>query len=332
MINSSVGFVDNVSRPFEALAQAVRIRRYEEAYYALIASHMDESFDKADQGVFVVGGFLGRGVPLFELDRRWEKLRKRPDIDIAYFKASECHSGSGEFKKFVVDPDSITSDERLKLDSISLEFLKLVANPILFDKKHYFCAHGVGMIQKDFYEVIQDPNAKAILGNSPYRLVYDLAFIQCAWAMKQLDESIKIDRLKNLSDKPSKEPVSFVCDEHQEHILHADQAYRNLKQNNPSAAEYMATFSMADDKQCEPLQAADAMAFEVRRALDLSLKYWPGNLREQFTFLQGKVMFLISYCKKDQLIHIVNTHKPGEPFKLDLLMDAQLNENIKLVL
>ena len=45
--------------------------------------------------------------------------------------------------------------------------------------------------------------------------------------MKQLDESIKEDRLKKMSDKPSREYVSFVCDEHEEYISCANKAYRN---------------------------------------------------------------------------------------------------------
>jgi len=53
----------------------------------IIGSYMDESFDSKQSGVFVVGGLLGQGVPFFELERRWEALRKRPDIDIQYFKA-----------------------------------------------------------------------------------------------------------------------------------------------------------------------------------------------------------------------------------------------------
>jgi len=65
---------------------------------------MDESFDYKQTGTFVVGGILGRGVPIFELERGWEKLLKRPDIDIAYFKASECNNGLGQFAKFVSDP------------------------------------------------------------------------------------------------------------------------------------------------------------------------------------------------------------------------------------
>ena len=43
-------------------------------------------------------------------------------------------------------------------------------------------------------------------------------------------------------------------------------------------------------------------------------------------------MSLIKCYTKDQLLHIVQTHKPGEPFKLDVLMDDEIKESIKLVL
>src|ERR1700751_666995 len=111
----------------------------------IIGSYLDESFDYKQTGTFVVGGILGRGVPIFELERRWEKLLKRSDISIGYFKASECHNGLGEFAKFVSNPKSIPPAERSKLDSISHEFLSLIANPVLFDEKHYLCVHGVGV-------------------------------------------------------------------------------------------------------------------------------------------------------------------------------------------
>ena len=43
----------------------------------------------------------------------------------------------------------------------------------------------------------------------------------------------------------------------------------------------------------------------------------------------GKV-FLITHTKKEQLLHIVANHKPGDPFKLDDIMEQQLpEENIK---
>jgi len=323
---------DNNCGLFEELAQSLSPLHYTEGLYSLITSHMDESFDKGSDGVFVVGGFLGRGVPVFELERNWKKLLERPDINIAYFKASECNSGDGEFRKFVADPRNITPEERLKLDSIHQEFLNLIKNPVPFDDRCWLLVLGLGVVQKDFYDVIQDAKAKAILGSSPYRLAYDFAMIQSAWTMKQLEQSLEEDRLKRFGDKPSRVHVSFFCDEHQEHGPFAEQAYRNLKKTNPNAAKYMASFSMGDDKIFPSLQAADASAFEVRRALNLSLKNWRGSLRKQFKSLEGQVMFLIAYCDKRQLLHIVDTHKPGEPFRLDSLMDVQIEENIKLAI
>ena len=35
----------------------------------LIAAYLDESFDMAKAGVFIVGGLMGRGVAVFELER-----------------------------------------------------------------------------------------------------------------------------------------------------------------------------------------------------------------------------------------------------------------------
>jgi hypothetical protein len=294
---------------------------------------MDESFDMRNQGVFVVGGILGRGVATFELERRWEQLRKRTDIDIQYFKASECERGRGEFRKFVADPKNITPAERAKLDSISHEFLNLVVHPVAFDDRSYICVHGIGVVQQDFYEVIQDANARAVLGDSPYRLAYDLAMIQCAWAMKALQAEIRTDKQRIMSTSSSKECVCFCCDKHEKHGPLASSHYHSLKESNPIAAEYMATFCMDDEKQYDSLQAADAAAFEVRRALNLSLGQWKGILRKQFNLIaDAKAMFLITHTVKSQLLHIIHTHKPGEAFKLDALMELQLDENIRITI
>jgi hypothetical protein len=53
-------------------------------------------------------------------------------------------------------------------------------------------------------------------------------------------------------------------------------------------------------------------------------------LRAQFLDLAdpGKV-FLITHTTKEQLLHIVAQHGPGEPFKLDDIMEQQLPESIR---
>src|ERR1700687_3507040 len=90
---------------------------------------------------------------IFELERRWETLRKRPDIDIGYFKASQCERGTKEFAKFVGDPNDIQPAERDRLDSISHEFLNAIVNPLFVEK--YIVLFGIGIPQEDFYSVIK---------------------------------------------------------------------------------------------------------------------------------------------------------------------------------
>jgi hypothetical protein len=281
-------------------------------------TYMDESFDPKHEGkhrgFFVVGGMLGQGVPVFELERRWGQLLEKHGLH--YFKASECENGWRQFAKFVSDSKNITAEERSVLDSISLEFLSLIINPVAFDSEHYLTCYGVGIIQDDFYEVIKSDNARKVLGESPYRLAYDFAFIQAAWLVSQLSE---------------RWGASFVCDEHEVHSPLAPTAYYRLKETNPEAAQYMLSFTSIDEKKCAPVQAADAVVYEVRRALNFQSKHpaLSGELRKQFNLLAtGHGMAYIGHTNGAQLEWLVSNHKPGEPFKLDEIMRNPLVENL----
>ncbi len=269
---------------------------------------MDESFDSGRRGMFVVGGLLGRGAAFFELERKWEKLRKRSDIGIAYFKASDCWFGCGEFAKFVATPRKPTDAERERLNAISLEFVSLIEREMVE-------IQAIGILQEDFYEVIRDSNARAILGDNPFRLAYDLSMIQCAWVMKQLE--------------PLRDRVCFFCDENEQYSALAHAAYRNLKNTNPEAEKYMATYSEGSDKDFEALQAADACVYEVRRALNIVHRQWPGPAREQFKRLRNAHrMGIIRIANKQNLLNTVALHRLGEPFKLDEIMAEVFHENI----
>jgi hypothetical protein len=293
----------------------------------MITSYLDESFDRANTGTFVVGGVMGRGPALFELERKWKKLRERPDIEIVYFKASECQRGTGEFAKFVADHKKITSAEIDKLRAIGSEFLELIP------REGYIVIHGAGVVQSDFYDVIKDTRSREILGDSPYRLAYDLAMVQCAWAMKQVEAAVSDDKRQHFSESSSRVHVSFVCDKHEEHTQDAREAFRALKAANPEAATYFATFSSEDDKDAEVLQAADAVVFELRRALNLELGMYPGALRKQFKILADPhKVALITHCNRTNLEHIVATHKPGEAFKMQDIMQMQFEDDISLAI
>lgn len=286
-------------------------------YLMAANSYMDESFDPKHEGkyrgFFVVGGMLGRGVAIFELERRWEQLLERHGL--AYFKASQCENGWKEFAKFVSDCKNITKEERAVLNSISLEFIELIVHPVVLDQTHYLTCYGVGIQQEDFYKVIKSNRARKVLGDSPYRLAYDFAFIQGARLMKELGDW----------------GASFVCDEHEIHSPLAPAAYDKLKDTNPEAAQYMLSFSTIDEKLCALVQAADAVVYEVRRALNFQSKHpeLSGELRPQFELLaSGHAMAYMAHANGEQLEWLVKNHKPGEPFKLDELMQSNLGENI----
>jgi hypothetical protein len=286
------------------------VRTYAESWFAVISCYLDESFDKKDHGVFAVGGLLGRNVPFFQLERNWEKLRKRSDIDIEYFKAAECERGYGQFGKFVATEERPTAEEKTVLDRISDEFISVIA------KENHLVVTGIGVVQKDFNEAIKDDYAQSILGNNPYWLAYHATMVQCAWAVKAVGTDC----------------VAFVCDEHEVYSPLAHRAYFKLKQKNPKAAEWLGTFSAEDDKKWEQLQAADACAFEIRRVLNLTLKQWTGQLRPQFKKLADNgQMFLIQHIAKDNLASIIAASKPGE-LNLDPIMEQQFTEDVKIVL
>src|SRR5580700_3039307 len=132
--------------------------------------YLDESFDMKQSGFYAVGGFIAKGVPTFELERCWEKCLERHGLD--YYKASECESGKGQFAKFVANTGNVTKTERQTLDSISQEFCKIIGFPVEYDSRNFLCLFGVGVVQNDFYDVIKNPGARAVLGGSPYRLAY----------------------------------------------------------------------------------------------------------------------------------------------------------------
>jgi hypothetical protein len=93
----------------------------------------------------------------------------------------------------------------------------------------------------------------------------------------------------------------------------------------------MATHSIADDKTVFVLQAADAVAYEIRRVLHVANKFKSDPMREQFkVFRKLNRMGIIRTAKKENLLNTVKLHKPGESLKLDDIMEEVFHENIRI--
>lgn len=306
---------------FKQLVEAVHLNKLKERMFLLVRNaYLDESADPKPvtgiyRGFFAVGGIIGNSIATFELERNWEKVLVKYGLD--YFKASECENGWKQFAKFVKDSKNISPDERKVLDSISMEFIETIVRPVAMDSKSYLACWGIGVKQDDFHEVIKDNHSKSVLGKDPYRLAYDFAFIEGAWLMKELGEGWS---------------AHFVCDEHEIYSPLAPEAYRNLKNTNPNAAQRMLSFSSIDEKCCAPVQAADAVIYEIRRALNFQHKV-PGltdkAIRPQFELLdKAHMMAYIAHTEKNQLEWIAANHKPGQPFQLDEIFNKQMGANI----
>lgn len=295
---------------------------YSDAYEAM-GAYLDESADPKPRGFFAVGGIVGRGIATFELDRAWDSLLHRPDIDIEYFKASDCELGTGQFRKFVKEERNPTPEEYKKLQAISHEFISLFS-----DERARVVAYGIGVIQSDFYDVIQDSYARSILGEDPFQLAYDLAIVQAAWIMKELER-------RQLAEaepwqKVRRDYISILRDDHQRYAPLAQARYMNLKSKNPEADKYLGTHSIGDDKKICTLQAADAAIYEVRRALHIAHKQKQEPLRGQFNiFRNASKMATIHTVTKQNLLNTVKLHKPGEPFDLTDVMEAEYHESIQ---
>ncbi len=306
---------------FKQLVEAVHLSKAKGRMFLMVRNaYLDESSDPKPpsgvyRGFFAVGGIIGNSVASYELERNWEKKLEKYDLE--YFKASECENGWRQFQKFVKDSKNITPDERSVLDSISLDFISLIINPVALDPKSYLACWGVGVKQDDFYEVIKDDHSCAVLGRDPYRLAYDFAFIEGAWIMKEMGEEWS---------------VHYICDEHEKYSPLAPEAYRSLKKKNPNAAHRMLSFSSIDEKNCAPVQAADAVIYEIRRALNFQHKV-PGlsdkAIRPQFKMLADThMMAYVAHTSREQLEWIAANHQPGQPFHLDEIFEKQMGEDI----
>ena len=86
---------------------------------------------------------------------------------------------------------------------------------------------------------------------SPYMLLYQFSFIRLAMTFRQLGAT---------------QSVSFVCDENARYLSMMVRSYPQLQSLNRQSQPYMGSCSMEKDDECIPLQMADLIAGEIRKA------------------------------------------------------------------
>jgi hypothetical protein len=85
--------------------------------------------------------------------------------------------------------------------------------------------------------------------------------------------------------------VAFVCDDHSRRD-EAEAAYEELKEKNPRSAKRMGSMTHADDKAVLPLQMADLIAYEARRAMLYQLQHRPVSKNDAMSKLSESIYFM----------------------------------------
>src|SRR5262249_55709621 len=164
---------------------------------ASLACYLDESADGEREEVFAVAGFLGYTPVWFELERQWQARLTKDGLQ--YFRAVDCENVRGPFARFRANEQKLRPEERIRAEQVRTDLIEIV-------KRIGMVGIGVGMLMRDFNEVIRNETARKIFSTDPYHLTYRLALTQVA-------DVIRSDFPKNV--------VAFTCDEHEQHSAQA---------------------------------------------------------------------------------------------------------------
>jgi Protein of unknown function (DUF3800) len=219
----------------------------------LYACYYDESKDDTSFGI---GGYLAPLDTWVHLEWKWGELLKA--WNIAYFKASECENGLGEFARYRDDPTDLKAPlkvhERDRLRKAQTQFIDAICS-------HHDYLHGVGAVTNcaDFQRIISESaDARRLLMDDPYYICLQLSLVAASELIWEANAS---------RPKENQIFVKTIVDSHEEYSGKAKILYDKFREKNPRAAGVLLSLHYEDDIQAAPLQVADTIAYEVRKFL-----------------------------------------------------------------
>jgi len=223
-----------------------------EGITCVIAAYFDESSDSTRQRVFTLAGYFARIEEFLILEAKWAKCLR--DHNIEYFRAVDCENGTGPFARFRSKPypTPLGEDDKQRLTAIKTDFV----NAALVER---LWGVGVNVLLEDYAQVrAMYPRAAEILSPEPYFIAYQVA-------LSHVGNTVKLFNAAQ-SEGFRKHMVGFVFDQHEECSGRAKTIYDKWGTKNPDSAEWMASLTYSDDRKVYELQAADNLAFEVRKS------------------------------------------------------------------
>jgi len=195
----------------------------------MLETYFDDS-GRGQRPVFLLAGFMSTAERWAAFNEEWQAVLDQPP-PLRRFKMQHAMTGSNVWLGWN--------------DDVRAERLRLFHAVIM---KHAMLGFGCVVHQDAFQDVMQQ-------GPEYFRTVYQLAF------MGIVGSTMRYHQQAGLTDK-----VDFVFDEQMREFSRAIGAFLQFWQNEPYLSKYVAgTPRSATDDQVLPLQAADYLAWQLRR-------------------------------------------------------------------
>jgi hypothetical protein len=204
-------------------------------YVTMLKAFIDDSGSGGDSPWYVLAGYISSVEDWDEFDPEWKSvLDSRPRIE--YFKAREAESRRDQFEGF-------TEDQRnSKIDSL-----------IAVIQKHVRQAIHVRVKQKHYNRIIK-ANGVPPRWDNPYYFLFPEILASAVVAEKYFGSS---------------DPLEFVFDSSEQHDKPSRRFYGHAWEQG-SLTGRVANVFYRDEKIFLPLQAADLLAWQVRRRFSVS--------------------------------------------------------------
>ncbi len=208
----------------------------------MLAGYFDESGLDEKSQTFCIGGYVADSKDWFELTRAWERLLV--EAGVSYFHMAEFESRQGEFKDW--------SDA--KRFGFIKDLLALINSTDVW-------GIGCGVVKADYERISAEFIARGKVTPRWYRHPYLLAFQHCL-----------VETCIQAEDVHPREKIAFVFDQQAEFHARAEKVYDELTSSGKWPRAFrLGSLRFASKRDAIPLQAADLMAYELRKALDHKL-------------------------------------------------------------
>jgi hypothetical protein len=217
----------------------------------LAGGFFDESTDEYEEVVYSVAGFVSHGRPSLMVDLRWKAALK--EYNLEYFKASEIEHGFGQFRQYRDDPNDIAKPLSQREKDLRTE-IKTAFIDIICDEPD-FVGIGAGILVRDLRAFREDHPELARVLPSPYVMCADLMLVQAGLMMNITNKNHPADPglLRPIFDSHEVYEPPFIG------------GFDSFKRSNPISSVSLLEPIFESDRNYRCLQAADCLAFELRK-------------------------------------------------------------------